>query len=317
MDDEIPPGSAPSQSLKIISGGRQEPSLDSPQDALDRGMVALSRSIRMKTMWPRMERLCPPRSERFWVIGGRPGNFKTQLLWNLALDMADRKQRVLFVSLELTTGELTVQALARFSRIELDRIEAGRRRSPPFTDAEQAALDSAIERVVGTDLFLRLHGVEHGRTMPSVLRSTTRNRFDAIFIDHVAMIGRDAGHRLDELARAVDKLRGLARGEVAAGYRPFVCVASPLNREIDRDAEGDDERMPRMSDFWGSSSIESDADVAMILQKVRQPEESVAPCAVNASVLKNRQGKCPIVLRFEAQGAICLVTERQPHEGTP
>lgn len=268
-----------------------------------------------------MERLCPPQSERLWVIGGRPGNFKTQTMWNLALDLAERRQRVLFVSLEQTAQEAALQATARFSRIPLDRIQLAHNADAGvhLTDAEEDALQKAESRFEKLDLFLRLHNAEtHGRTLPDVLRSATRARFDAVFVDHLGMVGRGSGKReLDAIPEAIDGLRGLARGEVARGYRPFVCVTSPLKRKDPK--PGEREPMPELGDFRGSSNIESDADFAMILRKRERDEgdESDAPITVDGFVLKNRWGRCPLILQFEAQAAICFVNERRPDAPAP
>jgi len=288
----------------------------SPSWALQAGLSGLRRSTRLKSMWPRMDRLCQPQSGRFWVVGGRPGNYKTQFLWNLALDMAERRQRVLFVSLEQEAGEMSVQAAARFSRIDHERIALAHNEKDGVTlsDAELDSLAAAEARMTALELTLRMHGVEgHGRTIDDVVKSACRVHFDAVFIDHVGMLAREGRNELDELSRAVDRLRGLSRGEVVADYRPFVCTSSPLNRDEDRD--GDKERQPRMSDFRGSGRIESDADLAMILRKrKRADEEGDEPDVLDAFVLKNRQGRSPLVLMFEGQGAICLVTERQRKE---
>jgi replicative DNA helicase len=262
--------------------------------------------------------MAPPQSERLWVIGGRPGNFKTQWTWNLALGMAERRQRVLWVGLEQTPQESALQALARYSRIPLDRIALAHNAESGvnLTDKESDALVEADRKVASLDLFVRFHGAAtHGRSLPDVIRSATRARFDAVFVDHLGMIGRGTGERdLDSIPKAVDGLRALARGEVVQGYRPFVCVTSPLNRAIE---QSEDERLPAMSDFRGSGLIESDADLAMVLRKRKREDESESPDTIDAFVLKNRQGRSPLVLQFEAQGAICLVTERRPDSPPP
>jgi replicative DNA helicase len=72
-----------------------------------------------------------------------------------------------------------------------------------------------------------------------------------------------------------------------------------------------------MSDLRGSGNIESDADLVMILQKQPQDEESEAPDVVNGFVVKNRQGRCPVVLQFEAHGATRTVIERHKPEQPP
>ncbi len=313
----IPPSSAPSKkpTADTRASAPATPSLIPLTDAMDEGFDALRRSVRLKTMWPLMQRLCPPRSERFWVIGGRPGNYKTQLVWNLAVDMALLGQRVLFVTMEQTSGELGVQATVRHSRIPMETLEWAQSPGGSLGETHMRGLSEAADKNARTEMYLRLHDAEkQGRSIDSIMRSATRTRFEAIFVDHLGMIGRDSGgNKFEVLEHAIDKLRGLSRGQVLAGYRPFVCVLSPLNRDGEKEKDDDKPRLPRMSDFSGSSRIESDADLAMVLRK-RKNEGDQPIDIVDGFVLKNRQGRCPLVLQFEAQGALCTVTERHKED---
>jgi replicative DNA helicase len=236
-------------------------------------------------------------------------------MWNLALDIAHRKQRVLFVTLELTAGQLGVQALSRFSRIPLRRLAAAQAREAELTEQENENFAEAAQRLAQAEMFLRIHSEEtHGSGLDDVIRSATRNRFDAVFIDHIGMVGREQGNELEQLARCINRLRGLKSGKLVANYRPFVCATSPLNREGRKDES--EERLPQLGDFRGSSRIDYDADLAMILRKRtrKADDESDDPDIVDAFVVKNRFGRCPVMLQFEAQGAVCTVTERQPEK---
>lgn len=289
-------------------------------DAALAGLEEAARAVRLRTLWPRLERLCRPQSERLWFIGGFPGNYKTQLIWNLAVDMAERGgQRALVVSLEMPPHDMALQALARFSGVPLDRILASHNPEGGvyLSDEEGHRLNNASDRLRKLDLSLRIHGAADGRSLEAVLKAAKAARFDAIFIDHIGMVGRDEAEELRALSLAVDALRGLAKGEDVKGYRPFVCVTSPLNRDGAKKDKNGDDRLPQLSDFRGSSRIESDADFAMIMRKRPKTEGDPAPNIVDGFVLKNRQGECPAVLQFEAQGATCWVNERVPESAQP
>jgi hypothetical protein len=220
---------------------------------------------------------------------------------------------VLLISLEQNTGEIGMQAVARYSRLTLERIELARKgEAPPFTDAESDALERAKEKLRATEFFLRVHGAErHGRRLNDVMASALRGTFDAVFLDHVGLVG---GRELGDIEQTLNRLRALTRGEERTDYQPFVCCTSPLNR----DSYAED-TLPSMSHFRGSSFIESDCDVAMILRKRKRPteDESEAPDVVDGFVLKNRQGRSPLILQFEANGAICFVNERHKSEAPP
>lgn len=295
-----PSGTPPPASLMSIA-----------QSATD-GQDEASRSIRLRTAWPRLQRVCPPRSGRIWLIGGAPGNHKTQLALNLALDMATLGQRVLFVSLEQTAGEIGMQALARYSGVPLDRLDLafGRDRVALSSD-ESERVESASARLAALDLFLRVHSAEkNGATLDAVLHGACRSRFDAVFADHLGMVDRGRGSELDAIPRTADALRRLARGAIRPGYTPFVCVTTPLSRKRDEDDH------PKLSHLRGSGNLEYDADLVMVVQKRAGSEESETS-TVDGFVLKNRQGRCPVVLQFEARGTTSLVVERHSDEAPP
>ena len=245
-------------------------------------------------------------------MGGRPGSFKTALLWNLALNAAEEGQRVMFATLEMTPGEMALLAFAKFSGLPRARIEQNfdPRFARPFDDEERARWDAAVLKFQGLSTVLRIHGAdEAGRDVDDVLRSACRARFDAVMIDHLGMVGRDTRrNELEALGHAVHRFRGLSRGEVGRNYRPWVVATSQLNREIDK---GEDERPPRLADFRGSSRIEHDADVAIGLQKrKRDPGDESPLYALDGFVLKNRHGPAPAVILFDANGPTGLITER-------
>jgi replicative DNA helicase len=290
-------------------------SLLDPGTAAERAIEMASQVRLVRVRLPRLERVCQPQSTNFWVLGGQPGAFKTALAWNMALNAAEARQRVLFVSLELTPAEMAIRALTKRSGIPKRRVtQALASEMPvPFSEDEQGRWDEALSWFQGLNLYLRLHGADQdGRSIDDVLRSATRARFDAIFLDHIGMVGRDeGGNKFEHLDRAIHRLRGLSRGEfVAKDYRPWVVITTPLKRDPQ---PGEQERIPRVNDFQGSSRLEYDADVAIGLQKRKQRKEEGDPmCMVDAFVLKNRNGPEPDVLLFEANGATGLVVERRP-----
>ena len=265
--------------------------------------------------YPLLQRICAPKSGRLWAIGGRPGNFKTALVWNLALNAAT-DQRVLMVGLEVTPGELGLLALSRYTKIPVRRLEAAyeRRGTAFFTLEESARVQAGLKYLDSLAMNLRLHGPDQGRTLKSVIESACQHRYDAIFIDHVGMIGRavSPAQELEVLAVTIEKLRALSDGEMKTGYTPFVCFTTHLNRESERHQRRG-EYEPIMGDFRGSSRIESDVDCGIILVKHSNADNPEAtPKYVDARIVKNRHGPSPFCVRLEAEPAICLVREREP-----
>lgn len=231
--------------------------------------------------------------------------------------MAEQKQRVLVVSLELTTGQLAVNAVVRYSGIPLRHLEQAQAKERQLSEEQHAALAAASDKLARTEMYLRLHGAEeHGRSIEDVIRSATRSRFDAVFVDHIGMVGRDQGDELGQLNRCIDRLRALKSGQITKGYTPFVFAISPLSREARKD---EDDHLPSLGDFRGSSRIDYDSDLAMILRRQKRDaeDESDVPDKVDGFVVKNRFGRCPMLLQFEARGSAYLVVERRKDEPPP
>lgn len=309
----MPSGTATPQSFGPLKNQKpttpEQPGLTSLSMSATEAMLDAGRATRLRTMWPKVQCLCPPRSGRIWLLGGAPGSHKTQLVLNLATDMASLGHRVLFVTLELTRLEVAMLALARYSGLTTERLDlAYGREKQALSPEENASLAAAVDKVESLDLRLRVHGAEHGTSLDSVIRSATRNRFEAVFVDHLGIVDRGIGKEVDAIARAGNRLRELCRGVVVPGYAPFVCVTTPLNRRRDEDDH------PMLSHLRGSGNLEYDADFVMVLQKRTQPQQDKRPPIVDGFVLKNRQGECPVVIQFEADGARCLITERQREE---
>jgi len=311
-------GIPPSENLRLVVQRESQavPASKSLEVSEQEGVARLQRVRRLRVLYPRLERLCKPQLETFWVLGGRPGAFKTTVAWNLALNAAQSQQRVLFVSLEMTPAEMAVAAVTRYSGIPRARAEEAlvENSQYPFSEEEKSKWQEGLDKFLSLRFTLRIHGAENGRNIGQILESARAVRYDGVFVDHLGMIGRGAGPEMVVLAAAIDRLRALSRGEVYPGYRPWVVATSQLNREIDK---AEEERPPRLADFRGSARIEHDADVAIGLVKRRVSTDENDPRSyVDGFLLKNRQGPAPEILLWEANGATGFVTERtrQPEQ---
>ncbi len=86
----------------------------------------------------------------------------------------------------------------------------------------------------------------------------------------------------------------LALGQLVEGYHPFVCLLSPLNREIEKG--GEKIRYPRMSDLRGSGNIESHADVVAVTHRAGLFATDQADPSLRLIILKNRNGPSPAAI---------------------
>jgi len=273
----------------------------------------------LKLGMPKVERLCQPGSSRFWVLGGRPGDFKTVTAWNWALNLALLGRRVLVVSLDMVPPRLALMALARFSGLEHGRITlAFQRDGVPFSPEEQARFDGALAKWHGLESRLAIHGGEEdGWGLRDVLALIWRLTPEVVVVDHLQLLAHNS---LDLLNACLGGLWKLTMGKK---YHPFVVAISTLNREIDKDDGDDGPRMPRMSDLWGGAAIEHAADVVAISRKQAKLGDESPVSIVDLFVLKNRDGPFPAVIALEANGPTCCIAERYgagaapPHWSAP
>ena len=310
QDRTSPPPALPPS----VSGTSPTPTPRTPRAQTEEQIESLKGLTSIDLRFPLLQRIGAPKSGRLWAIGGRPGNFKTALVWNMALNAA-QDQRVLMVGLEVTPGELGIMALSRFTKIPVRRLEGAyeRRGTAYFTLQESAQIQAGLKYLDGLAMNLRFHGPKQGRTLKSVIESAIEHRYDAIFIDHVGMIGRAVGpaQELEVLAVTIEKLRALADGEMRRDYQPFVCFTTHLNRESERH-QRKGEYEPICSDFRGSSRIEGDCDCGIILVKRASDAPEATPKYVDARIVKNRHGPSPFCVALEAEPTVCLVREREP-----
>lgn len=256
--------------------------------------------------------MCKPQAECLWILGGRPGAFKTGLAWGLTLKAAEYDSRCLVVSLEMPLGGLGVMAVAQFSGLSRNRIEEALGGRRPLAADEQARFDAARNRYVDLSRNIRLHGEENGSDIVSVMRSCMLNRYDLIVIDHAAMVDRDTGAPEPvRISLLLNRLRRLVRGQTIKGYRPWVILTSPLNRKIE---ESTTDRPPRLSDFRATGNSEYDTDVALGLRKVRPDDtrDDDPSFIVECYVLKNRKGPAPLMIQYRVNGETGFIQESQP-----
>ena len=86
------------------------------------------------------------------VVGGRTGNNKTRLLWNLAADFIQQAVNVGFVSLEIDAAEATPAIKAILTNVPAKHLSPG----GYFNSVEAGQVDETIERHAGEGAWGRL-----------------------------------------------------------------------------------------------------------------------------------------------------------------
>lgn len=209
---------------------------------------------------------------RLIVIGGRPGAGKSVLMAQSSLRAAQAKHHVKHYSLEMSSEEVMLRMAKNLAKVGYSTGEEHK-----LTTDQQAAMMKALYDIGQLPLSIRnTHSVQQIITECGI--EHRRGQLDLVVIDQLQNatpdIGkRDTGTRDAEIGAATRALK-----QMALDLRVPVILGSALNRQ----AEG---VRPTLATLRESGSIESDADVALLLW---QEDAATQPNIVTASLIKNR-----------------------------
>jgi replicative DNA helicase len=288
------------------------PKITGLNSALDDELEIQRRSHPLRVGFPEWENLTRPASGIFSVLGGRPGQFKTTWAWTMAVNLALAEKRVCWIGLEMRPGQMAAMLASRLARIPRKRLEDAWRPGGELTSVEQAAIADARDRM--SLMRITFHDPSRNEII-DVIETARKARYDAVFVDHLGLVGAGRGDEFERLNGAITAMRRLAHGELAPGYYPMVVALSQLNREIEKQDTTKAPRYPRMSDLRGSGRLEADADAITILHRPGSLDPDDKSFDLRAVIVKNRQGPFPVALKLRPIPDFCLV-EEEPREIT-
>lgn len=191
-------------------------------------------------------------SGRLIVMGGRPGMGKSAMALNMAVKAAQKGAVVLYVTLEMTSAELTKRTLYMLSGIsEAEVIKTGE----PALEKIRKAGESLAQ--------LKLYYWDKGDSSLSSIEGACRRvrakeeRLDLLVIDYVGLMRTEHTKTSTRQQEIAEISRGLKR--LAIRMPACVLLLSQLNREADSRVD----HIPRLSDLRESGDLEQDADVVL------------------------------------------------------
>ena len=232
------------------------------------------------------------------ILAGRPSMGKTALALamagNIAMDRNDRKA-VAFFSMEMSADQIAQRFLCSEARVLSQKL-----RKRTTSDEEKRQLLDAC--AVFEDAPLLIDDAP-GQTVMEIRASTRRLKqkhdVQAVFVDYLQLMHTpNAESRQMEIAIISRGLKSLARElEIP------VIALSQLNRM----AEGRQDKRPLMSDLRESGAIEQDADVVLLIHReeyYKPQDEAVEKNTAELIIAKQRNGPCAVVkLHFDKQFA--------------
>lgn len=214
------------------------------------------------------------------VVAGRPGMGKTTLGMCMAEHLAVVERRpVLFVSLEMSRGELTHRIMCSRAGVNSLKLRRGR-----CNAGELANLQEAGAAIRDAPLFVDdSPGMSILELRARVRMAKRRHGIVAAFVDYLQLMAGRGDTRQEEVAAISRGLKALAK-ELQI---PVVALAQ-LNRKPDDRSDG----RPRMSDLRESGAIEQDADVIALLHRdsYYTPDDQSKQHDAEVIIAKQRNG---------------------------
>lgn len=200
------------------------------------------------------------------VLAGRPSMGKTATAISVALAAARAGRGVLFVSLEMSTPELTTRAISdlcfehgnapKFDDIRRGRLnEFDRQRlreaRATINDWGMVLTDPAQLRIGRLAMMIRRYQrqmIAMGKTL------------DVVFVDYLGLIRSD-----DKKIKRYEEVSEISRAikRIAKECGVAIIVLAQLNREVERR----EDKRPQLSDLRDSGDIEQDADVVAFVYR--------------------------------------------------
>lgn len=230
-----------------------------------------------------------------YVIGARPGGGKSLMGLMAAAGLA-KHGLVAMSSLEMSTREITLRLVAALANVNLKALMRH------TVQPNQWDAISAARRKI-TDLALHIDdrgGVTMSEIRAHVRAVKRRGVLTGVVVDYLQLIRADSSGRprWEVVGEFTRELKALARE-----YHVPVIALAQLNRE----SEGGVKR-PTLADLRESGSIEQDADVVILLQRLIDPNTDAYGDEIEAIVAKNRHGETGVATLFW-EGMFARITD--------
>lgn len=219
------------------------------------------------------------------IIAGRPGMGKSTLGMDIARH-ASLHEGIpgLFVSLEMSLGQLALRVLAAEARVGMSDLKRGL-----VAENEVPLIEDVIERL-GPDSALKVWASTTGSyaDIAAVVTSAVRRvGIRYLVVDYLQLLSStgESGRREQSRQEIVGAIsRELKR--VALRFGLVVFAVAQLNRGPEQRAD----KKPQMADLRESGALEQDADYVIVVDRPEQRDPTDRPGEADLHGLKNRSG---------------------------
>jgi len=233
------------------------------------------------------------------VIGARPSVGKTSIAQQLILKASQSGKRCLFISLEVDKKNVFLKFASNL--VSIDGWKLQRRK---LNQDELQSLQVAKEELRSLDIFVNDSSSLNISQIENIIKKQLEiSPVDIVFIDYIQIIRYLQQGNFNEASAIKENTSRLK--EIAKKYDLSVVALAQINR---KGVENNQE--PTINDLKGSGGIEEDADVAILLHRDKNEDQSESYFSNNGKLIiaKNRHGATGIV-NFEFDGKFSRFTE--------
>ena len=217
------------------------------------------------------------------IIAGRPSMGKTALSLNIALNVIKKsKVPVLFFSLEMSKEQIMYRVLAIETNIDQTKLKSGK-----LSQVNWVRLNKVIKILSKLPIFIDDTTNLSVHTIRSKIKTVIleQNQIGLVIIDYLQLMQNlelKNKNRVQELSQITRDLKNIARE-----FNTPIITLSQLSRNVENRAD----EKPILSDLRESGSIEQDADLVLMLSKIKsKPNQESTLNLIDLTIAKHRNG---------------------------
>lgn len=230
------------------------------------------------------------RQGRIYVVGADTTTGKSAFAVNIAHNIASTGKPVLYFTLEMGHEEIMQRILAAQARVSLEKINC-----QALSEMERHYLSDAAEEVSGYPIYIdespELSILDFYRKTQQMIRD---KGIKVVVVDYLQIMDWQSGRR--NMPRFTKENEALSY--ITKHFKSFarmlkipVILVSQLSRQ--RALRSAKDLRPKLRDLHGSSSIEKDCHVALLIyrEEMDQPAREEFKGLAEVNVAKNRGGR--------------------------
>jgi KaiC/GvpD/RAD55 family RecA-like ATPase len=226
------------------------------------------------------------------VICSRPSVGKTALSWQIARNIASPRQKVLFISLEMSSNNLWARAVCGATGIPY-RDVISNRLEPEGRERKIKQLTSENTKLIEKYGDYLLIDDTTPKTTVDIWKLAAAHRPDVIIVDHLRLLA-------DTTRESETKRLGVITWnlkQIAKEFNLAMVALAQLNRGL----ESRSDKRPTLADLRDSGEIEENGDIVIGLHR-EDIDLQIQKMPCEAIILKFRDGPSAIRVHMEFNG---------------